>query len=207
MSSTPSTRRSGRRPGAPDTREAILAAAREAFASTGYEAASLRGVARAAGVDPALVIHYFGSKQGLFVAAMELPVNPAVELARILGEGIDGAGERLVRFFTETWDADRRGNRLVALIRSAASDEAAARTLRGFVETEVFGPALRAQGIDDPRRPGLVASQLLGLAFARYVVGVESIARLTPAQLAAAVGPSVQRYMTGDLPEVDDETR
>src|SRR2546428_9642500 len=105
--------RTGRRPGPGGTREKILAAARSRFGQEGYDGTTIRGIASAAGVDPAMVPHYFGSKEGVFLAAVEFPVDPAVFIPRLLEPGLDGLGERLVSFFLETWDSPAGGGLLV----------------------------------------------------------------------------------------------
>ena len=121
-----SPRRSGRRPGDSGTREAILAAAKESFAASGYDATTIRGVGRAAGVDPALVHHFFGTKQDLFAAAMDLPVDPAQMVPALLADGVDGLGERLVRMFLLVWDSTPGQGPMLALLRSAAANDQAA---------------------------------------------------------------------------------
>lgn len=191
--------RPGRRPGNPGTRDQIVAAARAAFAAQGLEATSLRAVARAAGVDAALVHHYFRSKQELFVASTDLPIDPAALLTGVAADP-DRAGELMAgAFLAMLDDADAR-QRLLAILRAAATDEAAAASLRGLIHERVARPAAEALAADHPSlRATLVGSQLVGLAFARHVVGVEPLAS-TPAEvLAAAVGPTLQRYLTGAI--------
>jgi AcrR family transcriptional regulator len=192
--------RTGRRPGASGTREAILAAARRAFAEQGYQRATIRGVARLAGVDPALVHHYFGTKQELFVAAVRLPVNPVEQLTAVLAAEPDEVGRRLVETFLSIWDHAAGQSPLLALIRSAVSDKDAAAMLREFITEEVLGPIARRLGSPDARlRATLVGSQLIGLAVARYIIRVEPLASTPAAQVAAVVGPTVQRYLTGEV--------
>jgi AcrR family transcriptional regulator len=192
--------RTGRRPGASGTREAILAAARRAFAEQGYQRATIRGVARLAGVDPALVHHYFGTKQELFVAAVRLPVNPVEQLTAVLAAEPDEVGRRLVETFLSIWDHAAGQSPLLALIRSAVSDKDAAAMLREFITEEVLGPIARRLGSPDARlRATLVGSQLIGLAVARYIIRVEPLASTPSAEVAALVGPTVQRYLTGDV--------
>ena len=192
--------RTGRRPGASGTREAILAAARRAFAEQGYQRATIRGVARLAGVDPALVHHYFGTKQELFVAAVRLPVNPVEQLTAVLAAEPDEVGRRLVETFLSIWDHAAGQSPLLALIRSAVSDRDAAAMLREFITEEVLGPIAGRLGSPDARlRATLVGSQLIGLAVARYIIRVEPLASAPSAQVAAVVGPTVQRYLTGDV--------
>ena len=192
--------RTGRRPGASGTREAILAAARRAFAERGYQHATIRQVAELAGVDPALVHHYFGTKQGLFVAAVQLPVNPVERLSAVLADDPERVGERLVETFLAIWDHATDRSPLLTLVRSAVGDEDAAAMLREFITAEILGPiASRLGSPDAPLRATLVGSQLIGLAMARYIVKVEPLASAPAAQVAAAVGPTLQRYLTGDL--------
>lgn len=192
--------RTGRRPGVSGTREAILGAARRAFAEHGYQHATVRGVADLAGVDPALVHHYFGTKQELFVAAVRLPVNPVEQLMAVLNEDPEQAGRRMVETFLSVWDHAATQNPLLALIRSAVGDEHAAAMLREFITEEVLGQiAHRLGGADARLRATLVGSQIIGLAMARYIVKVEPLASAPPTQVVAAVGPTLQRYLTGDL--------
>jgi AcrR family transcriptional regulator len=192
--------RTGRRPGVSGTREAILDAARRAFAEQGYQHATIRGVAELAGVDPALVHHYFGTKQDLFVAAVELPVNPVEQLMAVLAEQPDQVGQRIVEAFLSIWDHAADRSPLLALIRSAVGDERAAAMLREFITEEVLGQLARRLGSPDARlRATLVGSQLIGLAVARYIIRVEPLASTPSAQVAAVVGPTVQRYLTGDV--------
>jgi AcrR family transcriptional regulator len=192
--------RTGRRPGASGTREAILDAARRAFAEQGYQRATIRGVAELAGVDPALVHHYFGTKQELFVAAVRLPVNPVEQLTTVLAAEPDQVGPRIVETFLSIWDHAADQNPLLALIRSAVADEQAAALLREFITEEVLGPIAARLGSPDARlRATLVGSQLIGLAMARYIIRVEPLASTPSAEVAAAVGPTVQRYLTGGV--------
>ncbi|MFI5925288.1 TetR family transcriptional regulator [Micromonospora sp. NPDC051543] len=196
------TRRTGRRPGNPDTREAILDAARATFAERGFDAAPIRAIAATAGVDPALVHHYFGTKDQLFRAAMNFPVDPAELLPAVLAGDQDGVGERLVRTFIGIWDSPA-GSAGVALVRSVLSSEWTARLLREFVTTQVLRRVLDQLDVDPaevPMRGSLVATQLIGLAMIRHVVRLEPVASADPELLVATIGPSVQRYLTGSLP-------
>ena len=152
MAERPSTRRGPRGAGS-DTRGAVLAAARARFAAHGYEATRLRDVADDAGVDVALVSYHFGSKDGLFAAALSLPLNPAQLVAELAGGGVDGLGERLVRRLVALLD-QRAGDGFVALVRSAATNERAAELLRDFVEHEVLAPLAAAIDADRPRAAG-----------------------------------------------------
>ncbi len=188
--------RTGRRAGGGGTREKILAAARAHFSEVGYDGATVRGIAAAAGVDPALISHYFGSKEGAFIAAVEFPVDPAEFIPRLLEPGVDGLGERLVRFFIQTWDSPA-GSPMLAVIRSVVGSERAASALREFVSREVLARLAAAIQLDQPElRATLAASQLIGLAMLRYVVKVEPLASAGSDDLASWLGPAVQRYLT-----------
>ncbi|MGY4719959.1 TetR/AcrR family transcriptional regulator [Naumannella huperziae] len=187
----------GRRPGSPGTRALIIERARELFAERGYERTSLRGVARAAGVDPALLVHYFGGKDGLFAAALELPVDPA---------GLDDAvdvpkarlGEAVTRFYLSIWEDPASGPAAVALLRSAATNEAAGALLREFVERVVLGRLVGRIRDDHPElRAALAGSQLIGVALARHVLRVGPLAGVPVETVVAAVSPAIQRYLTG----------
>ncbi|SCL71166.1 TetR family transcriptional regulator [Micromonospora chersina] len=194
-------RRTGRRPGNPDTREAILTAARAAFADRGFDAASIRAIATAAGVDPALVHHYFGTKEELFRATVAIPVDPAELVPRVLAGGRDEVGERLVRTFLAVWDSPV-GTAAVALLRSAVSNQWTARLLREFLVTQVLRRVVEQLDLDPaetPLRGALVATQIAGLAMMRYVIRLEPVASASPDTLAATIGPTVQRYLTGPL--------
>jgi AcrR family transcriptional regulator len=197
---TPS-RRPGRRPGNPDTREAVLAAARAAFAERGYDGATIRGIATAAGVDPALVHHYFGNKDKLFLAAVEAPADPDELLPAVLASPRDELGAALVRMVLRLWDGPARPAGL-ALLRSAVSNEWTAKLLREFLVSKVLRKVVSTLGFDpDVRaaRASLVASQIIGLVMARYVLRLEPLASASPESLVAAIGPTVQRYLTGDV--------
>lgn len=161
-----------------------------------YERATIRGIASAAAVDPALVHDYFGTKEGVFKAAVNFPVDPSEFLPRLLAPGLKGLGERLVHFFLETRDSPD-GSPMLGLIRSVVSNEAAASLLRDFVGREVLGPLAAALELDQPQlRASLAASQLIGLAMLRYVVKLEPLASATHDEVASWLGPSVQRYLT-----------
>ncbi|TKJ16627.1 TetR family transcriptional regulator [Blastococcus sp. CCUG 61487] len=199
MSST--TRRPGRRPGKPDTREAVLAAARGAFAERGFDGATIRAIATAAGVDPALVHHYFGSKDQLFVAAIEAPVDPAELLPEVLAGGREQLGENVVRMLLRVWDGPMQPAGL-ALVRSAVGNDRGARLLREFLVTQVLRRVVGTLELS-PReaevRGALVVSQLVGVVLSRYVLRIEPLASSEPEELVAAIGPTVQRYLTGDV--------
>lgn len=191
----------GRRPGGVDTRQAILAAARVDFAEQGYDGTSLRGIARRAEVDPALVHHYFGGKPQLFAAVMDIPADPAALISAVVNGPRDQVGESLVRTFLAVWDSDAGRQRFQALVRAAVTHEEATRMLREFLTREVFGRVVRELSSDGERpaglevRAGLAASQMIGLAMMRYIVEVPAVVDATHDELAALVGPTIQRYL------------
>jgi AcrR family transcriptional regulator len=197
-------RRSGRRPGNQDTRQSILEAARTTFAEKGYDKASIRTIAASAEVDPALVHHYFGTKEKLFLATMNAPINPGELIPQALDGPRDQAGERLVRMALSVWDSPA-GTAALAVFRSALSNEWTARLLREFVVTQILRRAvseLVADPAEAPMRSALVATQIAGLLVPRYILKIEPVATADPEILAAAIGPNVQRFLTDPLPGV-----
>ncbi|MDA8238506.1 MAG: TetR family transcriptional regulator [Chloroflexi bacterium] len=196
--------RTGRRPGAPATRDRILEAARAAFGEAGFEGTTIRGVAARALVDPALVHHYFGSKQQLFVAAMELPVDFGAIAPRLLEGPPEELGERIARFVLDLWDAPWTRPLMLGLLRSAATDPVAAAMLRRVLAEGPFAAMARASDRPDADlRAALVGSQLVGLAMARYIVAVEPLASAPREVVARALGPTLQRYLVGELDDAD----
>jgi AcrR family transcriptional regulator len=189
--------RTGRRPGNQDTREEILEAARKAFAERGYDGASIRQIATSAGVDPALVHHYFGAKDKLFLAAMKAPIDPTEVLPKIFEPGIDGVGERLVRTFLMVWDSPA-GTTAAALVRSAVRHDWSARMLREFLTTQILRRAMKELHMDPaeaPTRASLVASQMIGLVMMRYIIKLEPLASMPADHVVQAIAPTVQRYL------------
>ena len=196
---TASVRR-GRRPGAPDTRAAILDAARDQFAAQGFGRTTIRGVAGAAGVDPALVHHYFGTKQDLFVAALELPFDPREVIGPVAEQGIDGAAERLLTVFLGVWDDPELRPGLLGVVRGILEPGGPVLIRDGFLPAVVL-PLATALGLDQPeRRMPFVASQIFGLIMARYVLEIEPLASLPADQVVAVVAPTIQRYFEMPLP-------
>lgn len=199
MSTAPG-RRTGRRPGSEDTRGRILAAAREAFGELGYEAASIRRIASRAGVDAALLHHYFGTKQQLFLAASEFPVDASEVVPQILAGPRDGLGERLVRYVVELWDRPEVRPLILGIVRSASTDRVAASMLRALLTDGPIGALTRGIGGPDAvSRASLAGAQLVGLVMARYIVLLEPIVSMSAEELAAAVGPTIERYLVGDV--------
>jgi AcrR family transcriptional regulator len=190
----------GRRPGAPDTRAEVLAAARASFAEKGFRATTIRAVAASAGVDPALVHHYFGSKDDLFVAALEIPVDPREVLAPVVAAGPDGAGERLLRTLLGVWDDPAVQPGLLAMVRSLIADDSGGLVRDAFIPV-VVGPVLAGLVADRPEvRIPLVAGQVVGLIVTRYLLALPPMAEMPADDVVARVGPVLQHYLTGDLP-------
>jgi len=190
----------GRRPGDSGAREAILAAARLEFGEAGYDGATIRGIAAAAGVDPALVHHYFGAKDQLFESAIELPVSPATLLPALLSADRASLGEQIVRRFLTVWEDPANWPVFMAMLRSVISNEQAAELVRRLLVKDVFGPIATALGVRDAElRATLAGSQIIGLALMRYVGRVEPLASADVETVAAAVGPTLQRYLLGDM--------
>ncbi len=194
------SRRRGRRPGGADTKTALLDAAREVFAQQGYDGATVRVIATRAGVDAAMVNHWFGSKEGLFVqAVLKLPFEPGELIDRLVDGPADTLGERIVRTFVTIWDATGGGH-FTALIRSVSSQEQAAHLLNDFFVKQVFSRIAGSVSDDRPLfRGSLVGSQVVGMGIARYVVKFEPMATADVDTLVAAVAPNIQRYLTGNL--------
>jgi AcrR family transcriptional regulator len=196
--STPPRR--GRRPGSPDTRAGILAEARSLFAAQGYAGTSVRAIAAAASVDAALVHHYFGTKEDLFLAALQAPLNPREVLLPVASGGVPGAGERLLRTFFTVWDDEATRLPLLTLVRGVFDPEGRNLVRDGFMRM-VLGPVAAGLGIDQPeRRMSLVASQLVGIVIVRYVVAVEPLASASPDELVATYAPILQGYLEDPLP-------
>jgi AcrR family transcriptional regulator len=193
--------RSGRRPGETRTREAIADAARRQFGEHGFDATTIRAVAEEAGVDPALVMHFFGTKDELFTASLRWPFDPAAALPAVIGDDPAGAGERLVGLFVRTWDAESGRNPIVTLLRAATMREAAERQLREFLERELLLPIVTELGRDAPElRANLVAAHLLGLGMARYILRFEPLASMSPEDVSRLFGGPVQAALDGPLP-------
>ncbi|MGH4006891.1 MAG: TetR family transcriptional regulator [Pseudonocardiaceae bacterium] len=189
----------GRRPAGEDTRTALLDAARVEFTERGFDGATVRMIAQRAGVDPAMVNHWFGGKDALFVAVMEIPVNPDVIIPRLLGGPPEQLAERILRTFLSVWDANG-GGALAALVRSVASHEEAARMMREFVSRVILGRVVSAVAPDQPElRAALCGTQVIGLGMIRYVIRLEPLASADHQTVVAAIAPSLQRYLTGCL--------
>ena len=193
---TPGRRRRGRPAGNSDTRPVILDAARTCFAERGYDRATIRDIAAAAGVDPALLHHHFGTKHDLFLAAMRLPVDPTDIVRGILAGDPDQLGARVVGTFLTVWDSPA-GGVLAGMVRSAVSHEPSSRMLSEFMASSVLAPVVKELGVDDAKlRVTYVASQLFGLALARYVLRLEPLASAKRDRVVSDIAPTIQRYLT-----------
>jgi len=207
----PGPRRAGRRAGESRTREAILDAARQSFGEHGYDGATIRAIASAAGVNPALVHHFYGTKEGLFAAAMRLPVLPSEIIARAFGAARDRLGddfrahlgEIMVATMLRVWDTTEVRTAFLGLLRSAATTDQGLVMLREFITSTILASVVRAAGLGDDAegryRAALVASQVVGLGFTRYLLRLEPIASASIEDLVAAIGPTMQRYLSGDI--------
>jgi AcrR family transcriptional regulator len=198
--------KAGRRPGATQTRDAILQVARRRFAESGYDRPTIRAIAAEAGVAPGLVRHFFGSKQRLFALAVQTQPDPAQIAATLTAGDPAEAGTRVARFILRMLDP-AAGSQIVAVLRAAASEPAAALLLRDRLSNEILGPVAAALGVGQSRlRADLVATQILGLAATRDIIGLPALTALDHEQLAAAIAPALQHFLTGDLPPPHDRT-
>jgi AcrR family transcriptional regulator len=196
----PKAKRPGRRPGDSQTRAAILAAGRASFADLGYDAASVRAIARAADVDPALVLHYFGSKAGLFREALAFPFGADEVVERIVKGPRAQLGRRMVLFFLSIWDDPARREHVMGMLRAATTSAVAAQLLREGLAERVLLPVGEHLGSPDAQlRMSLCGAQLVGLGITRYIVFLEPIASLDRDKVVDLVAPTLQRYMTGRL--------
>jgi AcrR family transcriptional regulator len=194
------TRKRGRRPGTTDTRETIADAARQCFGELGYDRASIRTVAERAGVDPALVMHYFGSKQRLFVSVMALPFDPDEAIPPLVAGHPDDAGARFAAWMVGVLEDPQSRIVMTGMARAAAAEPELADLVRELVSARIVGGI--AGGLDDadaPLRASLVASQVIGVIMARYVIRIEPLASLAADELVEALGPNLHRYLVGPL--------
>jgi AcrR family transcriptional regulator len=195
-------RRPGRPAGGSDTRERILASARELFARNGIGNTSIRAVATAAGVDSALVHHYFGTKEKLFAAAVRIPIDPMDIIGPLREIPVEEIGYKLPSMLLPLWDSEL-GTRFIAALRSIIAGSEV-NLFRSFIQ-DVIAVEVGAR-VDNPPGSGMVriqfvASQLVGVVMARYILQLEPFASLPPDQIAKTIAPNLQRYLTGDLPD------
>ncbi len=186
----------GRRRSGARTRERILEVARAEFAARGYDAATLRGIAREAGVDPALVHHYFDGKSDVFTQALDLPEDVSARSAAVMSVPREQLGEAVIRSFLEVWDVPGGRERMQAMLRGAVASEDAARPLREFVLHTVVEPIARSAGVPDPeKRAAVAASQILGIGLLRYVVADTALGKMPSEEVVAIFAPTLQRYL------------
>lgn len=191
--------RTGRRPGRPDTRGEIVAAAARCFAEAGYDATSIRHVAADAGVDPALVRRFFGGKDELFTEVAQAVIGPGSAVAAVAQGPADQAGERLLRYFLGLLGDVHRPGPLLGLVRSAVTSEHAADVLRTFLAERVLGGIAGALQADQGAlRSALVSSQLVGIAITRYATRLAPLTAATDDELVGWVAPVLQYYLMGD---------
>ena len=190
----------GRRPGQSGTREAIAAAAQRLFSERGYDRTTIRGIAAEADVDPALVGHYFGSKQELFAAVTDLPWGLDEAMAWIVDGPRSKIGARFAEFLVGVLETPESRRIITAMVRAAASEQKAAPLVRELVTERVLRPIAEALDTDQPElRAALINTQMVGLVMHRYIVGLEPIASLPPDELARVIAPNLQRYLVGPL--------
>lgn len=198
MSEQAAPRRRGRPRGGTDSRERIIAAAVDEFGERGYDASTIRAIAARAGVDSALVHHYFGTKADLFAEAVGIPIRPDVDVPGILDGPREQVGERLIRYVLEAFEKPEVRRRGVMLIRTAIGSRITTPLLAGFLSRELIGRVARRLAVDDAElRATLVASQIAGLLVARYVVKLPALAGASVDELVDRIGPTLQRYLFG----------
>lgn len=199
--STPTALRGPGRPTDDGNRRAdILSAARREFAAHGFDRASVRGIARAAKVDPSLVHHYFGSKQEVFVAAVRFPLDARRTVLEIFAGDPATIGERFARFFLGVYEDAARREPVIALLRSAMGHESVATMMREFVTAALIGPGAAHLDIpaDEARlRVQLAVSQLIGVAMLRYILKLQPLASVSTEELVQRLAPAIQRHFDG----------
>ena len=204
FSAEPTSREERRR----RTEAAILTEARCLFAEEGFERTTIRAVAGCAGVDPALIRHFHGSKDELFAATVDLPPGALDRMLAALAGDHDGLGERVARVYLGLWEDPETSAPLLTMLRSAVGSERAAGLLREFLRGRVLSRVAPNLGVESSElRTTLAVSHLLGTAIARYVLRVPPLADLPTEELVAVLAPTVQRYLTGPLPTGGDRAR
>ncbi|BBY42635.1 TetR family transcriptional regulator [Mycolicibacterium celeriflavum] len=194
-------KRPGRPPGPSDTRERILTSARELFARNGIDKTSIRAIAAAAAVDPALVHHYFGTKTQLFAAAIHIPIDPMQVIGPLRQVPVEEIGRILPSLLLPLWDSEM-GKGFIATLRSmlAGNDSSLFRTFLQEVIAKEVGSRVDDPPGTGPIRVQFVASQLVGVVMARYILELDPFKSLPVEQIAETIAPNLQRYLTGELP-------
>jgi AcrR family transcriptional regulator len=200
------SKRRGRRQGGPVSRDAVLAAAKERFATEGYEKTTLRAIADDAHVDPSMVLYLFGSKAELFRESLRLLLDPDLLVAALRGTPDDepDIGTRMVRTYLRIWEAPESGPTMVVMLQSATSNPDAHEAFRSFMQNYVLTAVSGVLGGDEQARlrATLAASQLVGTAVLRYVMKVPPLATLSGDELVRVIAPTVTRYLTADAEEL-----
>jgi AcrR family transcriptional regulator len=199
---TPKTRtpRTGRRPGNSSSRDDILKAARKLFARRGYQGATMRAIAKEAGVDPSLIVHFFGSKVNLLTEAVDWPFDPEVQMPRLLEDGRRNVGRKLAQLAIRTWDEEGTRHPVFTLLRAGLTEPEAAEMLRNFMLQRLYAPLMERLGSDQPElRAGLAVSQVIGVGMGRYVLKFDGLAEAKSEDVIDWLGPVLQRYLTGKL--------
>lgn len=200
--SRPRRRSAGRRPAGSGTREAIARAAREQFAELGYDRTSVRGIARAADVDPKLVHHFFGGKEELFAQVVQLPVDPEAVLGRLAEPGRESVGERFAAFVLDAQSNPIARATMLSIIRAAANERHAAERIRSLLTARLLLPLAHRLGVDSPElRGSMIASQVVGLTMARFVVKLPALSTAEESDLQALLAATIDAALSAPLPE------
>lgn len=208
MEQTHTTRNRGRRPGSGSTREEIIEEARRQFAELGYRRTTMRGIGRGAGVDPRMILHFFGSKQALFTSTIDLPFEPEVAFESLFAGGAEGLGGRVAEFLLGVLDDPRGQSTVTSIIRAAVSEPEAAALVRELLTRRLLLPLARRASRDRPElRASLIGAQVVGLVMARYVVALESLRAASHEDLVQMLAPVFEYYLLGVLPPGKEQAR
>lgn len=182
-------------------RDAALAAARSAFAARGYARTTYKGIAAAAGVAPTVLRKYYNSKGDLFTAALKLPTDPTTAIPTLLAPGVEGLGERLVRFTLDTLGDPEVREDLLAMVRAGASAAQVTKSLQEYIEVNVVDKIVTTIGVPDARmRVALISSFLIGVAAGRYILRIEPLASASEEQVVRMVAPTIQALLDPRVP-------
>lgn len=203
MEQTPTTRNRGRRPGVGSTREEIIEEARRQFAELGYRRTTMRGIGRGAGVDPRMILHFFGSKQALFTSTIDLPFEPEIAFESLFASGAEGIGRRVAEFILGVLDDPHGQSTVTSIIRAAVSEPEAAALVRELLTRRLLLPLARRASRDRPElRASLIGAQVVGLVMARQVVALEPLRAASHDDLVQMLAPVFEYYLLGSLPSV-----
>ena len=197
---TPKSLKAGRRPGRTTSREAILTAARHQFADFGYDRATVRAIATEAGVDSRLVAHFFGTKEELFLSVVEPPFVAHQVFPNLLAGDQSEIGLRVARFIIGLLESEESRRLMTGMLRAASTEPKVIPLVREFLSIRLLGPLAESLGSDQPSlRASLLASQVVGLVMARYIIGVEPLTSENPDRVAEAIAPVLQHYLVDPL--------